>query len=255
MAPADSDVRAPSIESPRICYAPIVEFSYRTLWPFPRGILRLVADLVSWSHSCPGTHRDFFLSLQVPKIVIEFCETCRESTILSTMDFINSSKFSCFNSDKQKGRNNLSRQALTKGSFNRSFITKINLNTFLETGNDGILPGCLLAKLIGFHLQFHDPLVPWSHDALHLLQLNKRRWINNANNSRSEERIIWFTSDISLSRLYSRAANSLLKVVVRSWVIALSGSVWNQTFSNLVFKADKNIFTLLYSFAALRVFL
>lgn len=47
MAPADSDVRAPSIESPQICYAPIVEFSCRILGPFPRGILRHVADLVS----------------------------------------------------------------------------------------------------------------------------------------------------------------------------------------------------------------
>lgn len=46
-APADSDVPVPSIESPRIYCAPIVEFSYRILGPFPRGTLRHAADPVS----------------------------------------------------------------------------------------------------------------------------------------------------------------------------------------------------------------
>lgn len=71
-APADSDVLVLSIESPPIYCVPIVEFSYRILWPFPRGTLRHVADPVSWSHFCPGTHRDFSPSLPIPEIVIGF---------------------------------------------------------------------------------------------------------------------------------------------------------------------------------------
>lgn len=47
MAPADSDVPVPSIEFPRIYYAPIVEFFCHILGPFPRGTLRHVADPVS----------------------------------------------------------------------------------------------------------------------------------------------------------------------------------------------------------------
>ena len=37
-----------------------------------------------------------------------------------------------------------------------------------------------------------------------------------------------FTSDINLSRLYSRAASSLLNAVVRSWVMAPSWTIYNE---------------------------
>lgn len=92
---------------------------------------------------------------------------------------------------------------------------KINLNALLEARDDGILPGRLLAQLIGLHLQLDDPLVPRSRRALHLLQLNEDRGVELIMPIAGETDNR-FTSDISLSRLYSRAASSLLKVVVRS---------------------------------------